>query len=137
MHLLHATAVSVEGRGILILGAAGTGKSGLAMQLMAFGAQLVADDQVSVTPLDGVIHARCPENLRGLIEARGVGILHAPFVDEAPIHLVVDLDTEETERLPPKRIYTLSGIPIALVFGSRGLHFPASFLHYARYGRAE
>lgn len=43
---IHASAVSLAGRGLLILGASGTGKSGLALEMMSRGAVLIADDRV-------------------------------------------------------------------------------------------
>ena len=50
--ILHATAVAVAGRGLLIRGASGSGKSGLALEMMARGAQLVSDDRVIVSDRD-------------------------------------------------------------------------------------
>jgi len=43
---IHASCVAVDGKGLLITGASGSGKSALALQLMAFGAHLIADDRV-------------------------------------------------------------------------------------------
>jgi len=44
----HATTVAVAGRGLMIEGPSGSGKSALALELMAFGAELVADDRTRV-----------------------------------------------------------------------------------------
>ena len=43
---LHASAVAIEGRAVLITGPSGSGKSGLALDIIALGARLVADDGV-------------------------------------------------------------------------------------------
>ena len=43
--IVHASCVARDGRAVLIRGASGSGKSGLALQLMALGAGLVADDR--------------------------------------------------------------------------------------------
>ena len=43
---LNATAVAVDGQGLLLLGAPGTGKSTLAIAMMALGAVLISDDGV-------------------------------------------------------------------------------------------
>ena len=48
--IVHASAVSLGGRGVLILGRSGAGKSGLALRLIALGAQLVSDDRVVLEP---------------------------------------------------------------------------------------
>ena len=133
--LLHASCVAVNTRAVLILGAAGAGKSALALQLMAFGAELVADDQTQITAQDQQLVATCPSALSGMIEARGVGLLHAPPRTSAPLHLVVDLDQTETARLPPHRITTLLGVSLPLVLGAQTPHFPASVLCYLKGAR--
>ena len=67
---VHASCVAVQGRGVLIRGASGAGKSALALQLMALGAKLVADDQTILTRKDGAIFASCSPRLRGMIDGR-------------------------------------------------------------------
>ena len=133
--LLHASCVAHQGRGVLIRGASGSGKSGLALQLMALGAMLVSDDRTEVIVRDGWPVARPPDALAGLIEARGIGILTA---DWAPARLVlaVDLDLVETERLPPDRRTTILGQRIALLHKAESLHFAASILQYLKGGKA-
>lgn len=135
--IIHASCVAWNGAGVLILGASGAGKSGLALQLMAYGAGLVSDDRVVVQRSGDEVHADSPPALRGLIEARGMGILHAISHPAACLRLVVDLDQPETQRLPPKRFYTVLGVPITLVFNGGGSHFPAAVLQYLKAGRAE
>jgi len=134
---LHASCVSVGGAGVLLLGAAGRGKSGLALQLMAHGAALIADDRVILTRTGGDVVATCPPALSGLIEARGIGILQAVPGGAAPLRLVVDLDQVETTRLPPKRSCDLLGLSFDLVFGGAAPHFPAAVMQYLKAGRAE
>ncbi|APX12591.1 HPr kinase/phosphorylase [Tateyamaria omphalii] len=96
---VHASAVAVDGRGVLIRGASGSGKSSLALQLMGLGATLIADDQTELTRATHGIVLTAPAAIKGQIEARGVGILNAHSVT-APLHFVVDLDVVETKRLP-------------------------------------
>jgi HPr kinase/phosphorylase len=133
----HASCVAVAGRGVLILGASGAGKSALALQLMAYGAVLVADDRVIVSRQGPEIFADSPPRIRGLIEARNIGILNAEPHGLVRIHLLVDLDQSELQRLPPNRQQPVLGVPIDLVFKVSGGHFPAAILHYVRAGRAE
>jgi HPr kinase/phosphorylase len=135
--LLHASCVAVNTRAVLILGAAGAGKSALALQLIAYGAELVADDQTQITLNGQQLAATCPTPLSGMIEARGVGLLHSPPRASAPLHLVVDLDQPETERLPPRRITTLLGVQLPLVLAAQTPHFPASLLCYLKGARLE
>jgi HPr kinase/phosphorylase len=134
---IHACCVAVEGRGLVILGASGRGKSALALELMGLGAKLVADDQTILTRSGDTVFARCPQHIKGMIEARGIGILHAEALDVAPVRLIVDLDVIETERLPPKRNRDLLGISIDLVFGATSRHFPFGILQYIRAGRID
>jgi len=44
--LVHATAIAIDGRAVLLRGPSGAGKSDLALRLIDAGARLVADDQV-------------------------------------------------------------------------------------------
>ncbi|MBC7739765.1 MAG: HPr kinase/phosphatase C-terminal domain-containing protein [Candidatus Saccharibacteria bacterium] len=128
--LLHASCVAISGRGVLIIGPSGSGKSALALQLMAYGASLVADDQTELTVQGGTLIARCPPTMSGLIEARGLGILRAQVVAQATVHLVVDRGTNETDRLPPHRTLTLLGTEVDLVLNTDSNHFPAAVLCY-------
>lgn len=132
---MHASCVAYAGRGVLIVGPSGSGKSALALQLMGLGADLVADDQTILTPNGADLIARCPTPLRGLIEARGIGILHANPLEAASVVLVVDLTQREVERLPPKREVTLLDVTLDLVLGQEGAHFPFALLQLLKGGR--
>lgn len=134
---LHATCVDIHGRGLLITGPSGAGKSSLALALMAHGARLVADDQVTLSTRDTALVATCPPPLRGMIEARGLGLLHADAIPETVVTVAVDLSRTEDTRLPPLRDVTYLGRTVALVFGQMSPHFPAALLHYVRAGRKE
>ncbi|HOZ31507.1 MAG TPA: HPr kinase/phosphatase C-terminal domain-containing protein [Tabrizicola sp.] len=132
---LHASTVAVNGRGLLILGPSGAGKSALALQLIALGALLVADDRTDLTAQSGRLTARCPAPIKGLIEARGLGLLRAPPLDEAEIALVADLSQTEYQRLPPRRRITILGCEVDLVLQAQNDHFPAALMLYLRHGR--
>jgi HPr kinase/phosphorylase len=134
--LIHASCVALGPVAVLILGASGRGKSALALELMARGAVLVADDQTEITGRDGALYARCPKAIRGRIEARGVGILAAQTVAVARVGLIVDLDQVEERRLPPLRTITLEGVDLPLVHSIVQTHFPAAILQYLKGGRS-
>lgn len=87
--------------GVLLRGASGAGKSDLALRLIDSGAALVADDLVELREQDGALIASAPETIRGRMEVRGVGILDVPWVECAPLALIVELVTpKEVPRLP-------------------------------------
>ncbi|CUI00432.1 HPr kinase/phosphorylase [Leisingera aquaemixtae] len=132
--ILHASCVALEGRGLLITGTSGQGKSALALQLMAFGAQLVADDRVQVQLLDGLLVASTPEPIRGLIEARFMGLLHAQIRSPVPVAALVDLDETETERLPVRRTTRLLEQEVARLRRVDGAHFAPALMQYLRCG---
>lgn len=133
---LHASCVALQNCGLLILGPSGSGKSGLALQLMALGAALVADDRTMVFMQDGALWAKAPPGLPPMIEARGVGLLPVPGLHSTVrLTLAVDMGRLETARLPPHRAYPALGFALPLVFHSPAAHFPSAILHYMRHGR--
>jgi HPr kinase/phosphorylase len=132
--ILHASSVALDGRALLILGPSGSGKSGLALQLMALGAALIADDRTEVRLHDGHPTASCPAAIRGRIEARGLGLLRVEQAPPAAVALAVDLGVTETARLPQVRHMALLGTDIPLLHKVETAYFPAALLHYLRGG---
>lgn len=134
---LHASAVALEGRAVLILGRSGAGKSSLALRLMALGAVLVGDDQVLLQRHDGTLSVSPAPNLAGMIEARGIGILNAQHVSQADVVLAVDLDATEIDRLPPERTKVFLDLAVPSVQKSEIPAFPEAILQYLKAGKAE
>ena len=117
MLTLHASAVAFDGRAALLTGASGSGKSSLALELIALGGVLVADDQVEINVREEGVWLSAPQPLAGRIEARGIGVLTAPHETAPhPLHLILDLDQTETDRIPPRRTRSLSGVSLPLLF---------------------
>ena len=102
---------------MLILGQSGAGKSALALRLVALGAALVADDQVSLRRRGDALIASAPAALAGMIEARGVGLLRAAHVPEAVVTLAVDLDFAPAARMPQVRALRHLEVGVELIFG--------------------
>ncbi|MDP9195870.1 MAG: HPr kinase/phosphatase C-terminal domain-containing protein [Pseudomonadota bacterium] len=113
-HRLQATCIAIGQTGILLRGPSGSGKSDLALRLMDTGTELVADDQVLLSVRDGLLYARCPASIQGLLEVRGLGIIRLPFRPEVQIRAIIDLLPEgaRPERLPEPETETLLGIKI-------------------------
>ena len=135
--VLHASTVDIDGSGVLITGASGTGKSALALELMARRARLVADDRTHLDVRSGQLIASCPRQIAGMIEARGVGLLRADAVETSQIMLAIDLDQTETERLPARRQVTIAGVSVPLLCKIAAPHFAAAILQYIRGGYIE
>lgn len=111
---IHASAVLVGARAVLIRGPSGAGKSSLAWGLIAaaqagglpFG-RLIADDRAQLEPRHGRLLVRPATPLAGLIEVRGIGICRLPFEAVGVVGLVVDLQAGDAARLPePARVTT-------------------------------
>ena len=66
----HATCVDIKGSGVLIVGSSGSGKSGLAIGLIALGASLVADDQCEISVENDKLYVSKPKSLPKCIEMR-------------------------------------------------------------------
>lgn len=115
--IVHGAAVALAGRGLLILGASGSGKSGLALALIGRGAALVADDRVLLSRRGDALVARAPDAIANLIEARGFGLLRLPAIPEAPLAVAVDLDTAPSARMPQPVTITYLGKEIELISG--------------------
>jgi serine kinase of HPr protein (carbohydrate metabolism regulator) len=104
---VHASAVLVGNRAVLIRGPSGSGKSRLAFDLILAGragqvpaATLVGDDRVYLQVVQGRLVVRPARELAGLIEIRGLGIRRVDFAEQADVGLVVDLSAADAERMP-------------------------------------
>ncbi len=107
MQTIHASAVAVDGKGILILGKSGAGKSELALDLLdqcairGLEGALIGDDQIVLTQKDFGVFASAPPSLAGLIEVRGSGIHKINNIKESRLFLAVRLvDPKDAVRMP-------------------------------------
>lgn len=115
--LVHATAVALDGRAVLLRGPSGAGKSDLALRLIDAGARLIADDQSELSRLGDTIVVRAPSTIAGLIEVRGLGILRLEPEADIPLSLIADLIAPEAlERLPERRSETILGLAVPAIF---------------------
>lgn len=130
--LCHATTVCIDGHGVMIEGPSGSGKSALALQLMALGADLVADDGTLLRIQEGQVWASAPDTLPKAIEARGVGLLAAPLAPPVPIMVTIDMGQTETDRMPSPKTKNFLGHKVALLHKVERAHFPAAILQYVR-----
>lgn len=122
--LLHASAVAFDTKGVLVRGPAGSGKSSLCATLIdTHGAQLVADDRLYVDETADGMCVRPHENLTGLLEIRGLGLLRLPYLASASLALVVDLDAPQAVPRLPEPVYfdrdapQEDGVPLLTLHG--------------------
>ena len=108
---IHATCVAIGGRGVLIVGRSGAGKSDLALRLIDRGAVLIADDRALVVREGGALIAKAPATMAGRIEVRGLGIVPVPHVSDVPVALVVRL-ADEDQRYPEPRVRSIAGVRV-------------------------
>ena len=73
---LHGGLLSIYGKGVLIRGESGMGKSEIALELIKRGHLLVADDRVDCYRIHNKIVGKAPELLSGMLEIRGIGIIN-------------------------------------------------------------
>jgi serine kinase of HPr protein (carbohydrate metabolism regulator) len=117
---IHASAVLVGARAVLIRGPSGSGKSRLALALIQAGSstlpftRLVGDDRIHVEAAHSRLLVRPAEALRGLIEVRGIGIRRLPYEALAVAGLVVDVAAADSERHPAREsaVTEVSGIAL-------------------------
>jgi HPr kinase/phosphorylase len=118
---VHASAVLVGNRAVLIRGPSGAGKSRLAFELILAGragqippSLLVGDDRIHLEARGAQLLVRPAPVLAGLIEIYGLGIRRCEFAEEAIVGLVVDLAAPDSERLPPAEalLTSIHGIKI-------------------------
>ena len=96
---LHGVLMNVYGKGVLIVGESGMGKSEIALELIRRGHLLVADDRVDVARVHNHIIGKAPELLGGMLEIRGIGIIDvakmfggSSLLEKTDIHLVIHLE---------------------------------------------
>lgn len=116
---LHATTLQLRGRGIMIMGRSGSGKTELAMTLVERAglrgdeALLVADDRTLLHAEGDRLIASVPAALAGGVEIRGAGLFRVDFAASVPLDLVVHLvESELAERYPGGGKWEFEGISL-------------------------
>jgi serine kinase of HPr protein (carbohydrate metabolism regulator) len=105
-HTVHATAVLVGRDAILLRGPSGSGKSRVALALVADAtargefAAMIGDDRVALSPVGNRLVVRPAPVLAGRVEIRGVGILETAHEPAGVVGLVVDFVSDPPDRVP-------------------------------------
>ena len=123
-HTSHGTALQLNGKGILLRGASGSGKSSIALRLLDdcllnnTQGFLVADDRIFLEHKNNALYVSGPDNLCGLIEIRGLGVVTMNYRKVAKLDLVVDLmPVDIFERYPEQESQTtkVNGVELSRI----------------------
>jgi serine kinase of HPr protein (carbohydrate metabolism regulator) len=139
---VHASAVLVGAKAVLIQGPSGSGKSSLVASILRAAetgaipfARLIADDRTLLEVHGNTLLARPAPALAGLLEVRGVGIQTLPYEPVGAVGLVVSLNDAGAERLPVKTQISIEGIEIPYISAAKGVD-PLPLVLAALYGQA-
>ena len=99
---IHASAVAILGRAVLLYGRSGSGKSDLALRLIDRGAMLISDDYTLCHAREDGLFASAPGSILDKIEVRGLGIINMPSVQDVGIALLINLESD-VDRFPLDR----------------------------------
>ena len=112
---VHGSAVALEDNGVLIVGCSGSGKSDLALRLIDSGGTLISDDQTLCLKKQNDIFLFSIEEIYGLLEIRGMGIIKVPYIENVKMRIVVSMVKKKTERLFLKNKKKLLGLDYPLL----------------------
>lgn len=121
----HGTLMQIYGKGVLITGESGMGKSEISLELIKKGHLLVADDRVDCYVIHKEIIGKAPKILKEMLELRGIGIINvskmfgvSSVLDKSKIDLIIHLEpwspTQEYDRvgIEDKKYDNILGVDI-------------------------
>ncbi len=125
---LHGVLMDILGVGVLILGESGIGKSESAMDLILRGHKFAADDIVEIRKVGtSTLIGAGPENIRYLMEIRGVGIINikdlvgtVSVLEKREVDMVIELvewepDAEYDRLGLDQKSYKIMGVELPYI----------------------
>ncbi len=123
---VHGVLMNVFGKGVLITGDSGMGKSEVALDLILRGHSLIADDRVDISRVKDTIIGTAPELLKGMLEIRGIGIIDVTqmfgvraYLEKEEINFVV-----EFKKWDDRAHYLRAGVEDQTYYQTLGLDIP-------------
>ena len=110
--LIHGVFLNIYGKGVVIKGDSGIGKSEIALELIKRGHLLIADDAIELYHIGHGIVGKAPLVLKNLLEIRGIGVIDvskmfgvASILPKDNVEMIIQL-----ERWLPSKEYTRIGM---------------------------
>ncbi|MCD7949536.1 MAG: HPr(Ser) kinase/phosphatase [Erysipelotrichaceae bacterium] len=110
--LIHGVFLNIYGKGVIMRGDSGVGKSEIALELIKRGHILIADDAIELYHIGQSIVGKPPAVLSNFLEIRGIGVINvskmfgvASVLKQDTVDLIIQLD-----RWLPSREYTRIGV---------------------------
>jgi HPr kinase/phosphorylase len=123
---VHGVFMNVFGKGVLITGESGMGKSEVALELIQKGHTLIADDRVDISRVKEKLRGTAPEILKGFLEIRGIGIIDVTqmfgggsYLEESDVDFVI-----EFEKWNDNSVYMRAGIEDELFYEALDVKVP-------------
>jgi HPr kinase/phosphorylase len=95
---VHASLINIFGKGILITGESGIGKSEISLELIKNNHLFVGDDRIVLTNKGSRIYGKSHPVLRNLVEVRGIGIIDVSktngykiIMQETTLDMIIEL----------------------------------------------
>lgn len=132
---VHGSCVDFDGKCVLAIGPSGSGKSALALNLIALGGVLVADDQVILSSSESGVDASAPKVIAGKIEVRNVGILCCPHINMSRLNLVIDLTAKPQRRMPETSFVKIGTHQVEVIAGAGVTNLPIAAKLLNLFGR--
>ena len=123
---LHGVLVQVHGRGVILTGESGVGKTRCAIELVRRGHTFISDDAVQIVETGAGLFGRVPETMRSLVHVRGLGISNvahlfaqAVICDECRIDLSIEIYGREERSHLLSMTEHMPGVPIFHIEANR------------------
>ena len=146
--IVHGTCINLDGRGVLITGPSGAGKTQTALALSrrskasGLSCHFVSDDQTCLEALPDPdrLMATCPDAIWGKLEVFGFGIVEDKdmFCEQVEVELLVDLVPDESmARMAPEEKRELCGVALSeLQLPRQSFELCATAIFAALFGHA-